>query len=220
MGSPPTEKGRYDDESPQHRVTIARPFAVSKYELSFAEWDACVASGDCEPRANNIQGQQPATNITIEDAEHYVAWLSRMTGKPYRMLTEAEYEYAARAGTQTTYPWGNEIEKNKADCAGCGSQWDGKQPAPVGSFAPNNFGLYDMVGNVWEWVEDCYHPNYDGAPLDGSVWRGADCDHRIARGGAWDSNPRYVRSAQRGLLTSDLRMSGLSFRIARTLLAP
>ena len=116
-----------------------------------------------------------------------MAWLSKMTGKPYRLLTEAEYEYATRAETQTAYPWGDDIGKNNANCNGCGSKWDNRQTAPVGSFKPNAFGLYDMVGNVWEWVEDCFHDNYNGAPTDGSAWiEGGNCKFRVVRGGAWD----------------------------------
>ena len=120
-----------------------------------------------------------------------MAWLTRMTGKPYRLLAEAEYEYAARAGTTTAYPWGDEIGKDHANCRGCGSRWDGIQPAPVGSFDPNGFSLYNMAGNVWEWLEDCYHPNYDGAPKNGSDWKIACPDLRVHvfRGGSWSTPP-------------------------------
>ena len=171
MGSPPGEKGRYDNEGPQHPVTIKRPFAVSKYEVTFADWDACVSVGGCpqEGRADDSgwgRGNRPVIDVSWDDAKAYVAWLSRMTGKPYRLLTEAEYEYAARAGTTTAYPWGDEIGENNANCNGCGREWL-RQTAPVGSFAPNAFGLHDMLGNVWVWVEDCYHATYDGAPPDG-----------------------------------------------------
>jgi len=219
MGSPPSEQGRSDDESPQHTVTIARPFAVSKFELTFDEWDACVANGSCLPTSDNGwgRGKQPTINVTWQDAQRYVAWLSKMTGKQYRLLSEAEYEYAARAGTQTAYPWGEEIGMGNANCNGCGSKWDdSKQPAPVGSFRPNGFGLYDMVGNVREWVEDCYHSNYEGAPTDGSAWTTA-CSRRVVRGGSWGDSPRYLRVASRGANTPDLRVSILGFRVGRTL---
>jgi formylglycine-generating enzyme required for sulfatase activity len=121
------------------------------------------------------RGRQPVIEVSWTHAKAYVAWLSTKTGKPYRLLGEAEYEYATRAGMQTAYPWGNDIGKNNANCRRCGSQWDNKQPASVGSFAPNGFGLNDMVGNVWAWTEDCYHDRYDGAPLDGTAWTIGDC---------------------------------------------
>ncbi len=154
----------------------------------------------------------------------YVEWLKRMTGKPYRLLSEAEYEYAARAGTETAYPWGDEIGKNNANCNVCGSQWDGKQTAPVGSFAPNQFGLHDMVGNVYEWVEDCYHDNYIDAPEHGTAWlKGADCRYHVIRGGFWHDSPPQapdaLRSAFRSVRTSDNRDDGLGFRVARALSA-
>jgi len=164
MGSPATETSHQPEEEPLHRVTIAKPFAVSKFELTFDEWDICVAYGDCRLGVNDFgwgRGQQPVIDVAWDDAQHYVAWFSKLTGKQYRLLTEAEYEYAARAGKQTAYPWGDTIGNNNSNCRGCGSQWDGKQTAPVGSFAPNRFGLYDMVGNIWEWVEDCYHSSYE-----------------------------------------------------------
>ena len=198
MGSPPTEKRAMPDEVPQHRVTIARPFAVSKYDVTFNDWDACVSVGGCprEGRAGDVdwgRDTRPVIYVSWDDAQQYVAWLSQMTGKPYRLLSDAEFEYAARAGTQTAYPWGDDIGENNANCVGCGSQWTGSagtwQTAPVGSFAANRFGLYDMVGNVWKWVQDCYHPNYNGAPTDGSTWTGGDCTARVIRGGSWGGGP-------------------------------
>jgi formylglycine-generating enzyme required for sulfatase activity len=224
MGSPATEKDRHDDEGPLHAVTIVKPFAVSKLELTFDEWDTCVADGDCPQGVSDTafgRGQQPVINVSFDDAQRYVAWLSKVTGKMYRLLSEAEYEYAARAGTTTAYPWGNEIGKNNANCIGCGSRWDNKQTAPSGSFPPNQFGLYDMAGNVWQWLEDCDHQNYDGAPTDGSAWiESADCRFRIVRGGSWNSDPDTLRSAKHGRLSADLRFSFLGFRVGRTLLAP
>jgi formylglycine-generating enzyme required for sulfatase activity len=163
MGSPPTDKDRSNHEGPQHKVTIAQPFAVAKFEMTFAEWDMCADYGDCDRHIADERwgrGRQPVINVGWDDAQQYVAWLSRLTGKPYRLLTEAEYEYAARASTTTAYSWGGEIGKGNANCDGCGSQWDGKQTAPVGSFAPNAFGLHDMAGNVWQWVQGGV-PNFD-----------------------------------------------------------
>jgi formylglycine-generating enzyme required for sulfatase activity len=143
-----------------------------------------------------------------------------MTGQPYRLLTEAEWEYAARAGTTTAYYWGDDIGKGNANCNGCGSQWDAKQTSPVGSFAANQFGLYDMAGNVFQWVQDCYHRNYDGAPTDGSAWTSGDCGRRVVRDGSWIVNPRSLRSAFRGWYTSVGRSNGLGFRVGRTLVTP
>jgi formylglycine-generating enzyme required for sulfatase activity len=221
MGPPSSEAGRKPSEGPQHNVTIATPFAVSKFELTFANWDSCAAHGDCDPRISDGgfgRGGQPVINVTWDDAQNYVAWLSAVTGKRYRLLSEAEYEYAARAGTTTAYPWGGDIGAGNANCIGCGGQWNGRQPAPVGSFAPNQFGLYDMVGNVWEWVEDCAHNTYDGAPQNGAAWiGGAKCDSRVARGGTWNVIPAAVRSGSRLLITSDSLYFNLGFRVGRSL---
>jgi formylglycine-generating enzyme required for sulfatase activity len=140
---------------------------------------------------------------------------------PYRLLSEAEYEYAARAGTETQYPWGDKIKLNgkpMANCAGCGSQWDNKQQtSPVGSFAANQFGLYDMVGNVWEWTEDCWNKNYQGAPTDGSARTSGDCSRHVDRGGSWDYSPVNLSSAHRGRQSIDVPYRNLGFRVARTL---
>ena len=215
MGSP---RDGPVEEHPPHEVTIARAFAVSKFELTFDEWDACVAHGDCDvdKEAHDWgRGRQPVINVSWDDAQRYVAWLSRITGKTYRLLTEAEWEYAARGGKQTTYSWGDEIGTNNANCASCGSEWDSKSSAAVGSFAANAFGLYDMHGNVWEWVEDCYDDNYDGAPTDGSARTGAECD-RAVRGGSWLAGPQYIRSASRSGIQPSLRDRSIGFRVART----
>jgi formylglycine-generating enzyme required for sulfatase activity len=139
MGSPVTEKGRYPNEGPQHAVTIARPFAVSKFDVTFADWDACVSVGGCPSDAGFGQGTKPIVAVNWDDAQQYVAWFSRMTGHPYRLLTEAEWEYATRAGTTTAYSWGDQIGKGNANCGGCGSKW-GQGISPVGSFKPNAFG--------------------------------------------------------------------------------
>jgi formylglycine-generating enzyme required for sulfatase activity len=227
MGSPSTEKGRHgyedDGHGRQHRVTFAKPFAVSKYEVTFADWDACVAVGGCrssEGRANDAgwgRGSQPLIYVSWDDAKAYVAWLSRMTGKTYRLLSEAEWEYAARAGSDAAYSWGEEIGRDNANCADCGSKWDGRQTAPVGSFAANAFKLHDVHGNVWEWVEDCFHDNYAGAPGDGSVWAGGDCRYRVVRGGGWGDDPSGLRAANRGGYTPGLRGYAVGFRVVRTL---
>ncbi len=225
MGSP--EGQGAEDEQPQHNVTIAEPFAVSKFELTFDEWGVCAAQGYCAKHIGDSgwgRGNRPVINVTWDGAKEYVAWLSKITGKPYRLLTEAEYEYAARAGTTTVYPWGDDIKLNgtaMANCKGCGSQWDAKQTAPVGSFAPNQFGLHDMIGNVLEWVEDCYHSDYNGAPTDGSAWiEGDSCSFRVIRGGGYFSDPDNLRSAFRLHVPSSVTLDDFGFRVGRTLLTP
>ena len=220
MGSPADEKDHYGNENPLHRVTIARPLAVSKFEVTFEQWDACVAVGTCAhvPDSNMGRGTQPVINVTWDHVQQYVAWFSKMTGRPYRLLSEAEWEYAARAGTTTAYSWGDEIGKNNANCNGCGSEWDSRLTAPVGSFAPNQFGLYDMHGNVWEWVEDCLHTNYEGAPKDGWAWIAqGDCNNRVIRGGSWIGYAVGLRSALRFWFSADDHGTDLGFRVARTL---
>jgi formylglycine-generating enzyme required for sulfatase activity len=157
-------------------------------------------------------------NVSWYDAQRYAAWLSKMTGKPYRLLSEAEWEYAARAGTSTLYSWGDEIGKDNTNCLGCGVEGDGKETAPVGSFSANAFGLHDMLGNVSEWVEDCFHANYDGAPADGSAWAARnDCYSRVLRGGGWNSSPDKLRSASRGTGRTFSQSNSVGFRVARTL---
>jgi formylglycine-generating enzyme required for sulfatase activity len=213
------------DEVPQHAVTIGQAFAVSKTEISFDEWDICVEYGGCEAdisAAQGNRGQQPVIDVTWENAQQYVAWLSKITGRQYRLLSEAEYEYAARGGTGTTYYWGENVQLGgtaMANCNGCGSKWDNKTTAPVGSFVPNAFGLYDMVGNVHQWVEDCDHPNYFGAPANGSAWtEGSDCKSRVVRGGSWVNSTGSVRPAARNSGARDFRSPNLGFRVARTLM--
>jgi len=219
MGSPTTEPGRYPNEGPQHKVTIRSPFAVSKFDVTFDDWDACVSVGGC-PAVDDLtygRGTKPLINVTWVGAQQYVAWLAEMTGKPYRLLTDAEWEYAARAGATTAYSWGDEIGQGKANCDGCGSKWDKLETSPVGSFTPNAFGLYDMAGDVWQWVQDCSHRDYQGAPADGSEWTGGDCAERMVRGGSWLMTPPYLRSAGRVGVPVDDHNSDLGFRVARTL---
>jgi formylglycine-generating enzyme required for sulfatase activity len=218
MGSPENEPDRNASEGPQHEVTIAKPFAVSKFEVTFAEWDACVAADACPPVADHWgRGNMPAINVSWSDAKQYIGWLSRLTGKEYRLLSEAEWEYAARAGAHTRYSWGDDPDVGNANCDGCGSRWDLRQTAPVGSFKPNAFGLYDVHGNVWEWVEDSWHENYDGAPTDGSAWvRDGDPSFRVARGGSWRNESELVRAAVRVKRHSHVQFDTLGFRVART----
>jgi formylglycine-generating enzyme required for sulfatase activity len=214
-----------DHEKPLHKVTIARPFAVGKFTVTFAEWDACMAGGGCKRKLED-QGwgrdKRPVINVSWYDAiDEYLPWLSRRTGKAYRLLSEAEWEYAARAGSSRNYPWGDEIGRNRANCLGCGSQWAGKgQTAPVGSFEANAFGLHDMHGNVFQWVQDNWHPNYKGAPTDGSVWSGGSGEQsavRVLRGGSWVNGAWILRSANRYRNDPMFRYNSFSFRVARTL---
>jgi formylglycine-generating enzyme required for sulfatase activity len=210
-------------EKPVHVVAIPQPFAVGKYEVTFAEWEACVAGGGCTSHKSPSdmgwgKGRHPVINVSWNDAKEYVSWLSRKSRHSYRLLTEAEWEYAARAGSTSAYAWGDNIGTRNANCDGCGSQWDNKQTAPVGSFAPNAFGLHDMHGNVWEWCEDNWHADYTGnPPTDGSVWRGGDDSRRVLRGGSWMGGPRYLRSASRHGFESVYGDTSVGFRVARTL---
>ena len=229
MGSPISEKKRDDDEGPVHRVTIPQPFAVGRYEVTFDQWDACVSEGECShvPRdAGWGRGNRPVINVSWHDAGEYVDWLSDKTGKRYRLLSEAEWEYAARAGTRGPFHFGETISTDQANYDGTrgldGSYVEGglnrARTVSVGSFPGNEFGLHDVHGNVWEWVEDCLHANYEGAPTDGSAWTsGGDCDYRVVRGGSWGIESRFLRSANRGGVVTGSRYVDVGFRVARTL---
>ena len=222
MGSPMNVKYRESYEDPQHKVAIAKPFAVSKFEVTIDEWNACVIAGGCvHDLGAQYRGRSrhPAFNISWNDAKQYVEWLSERTGRSYRLLSEAEWEYAARAGSDKVYAWGDDIGKENANCKQCGSQWDNKGTAPVGSFPANAFGLHDMLGNVWEWVEDCYWPNYEGAPTDGTARVIANCNNHIARSGSWGSDPEWIRAANRYWEKHTMRLNNydFGFRVARTL---
>ena len=195
---------------------------MGKYEVTFREWDACVAGGGCggyrPSDAGSGRGDRPVINVSWKDAKSYVTWLSRETGKEYRLLSEGEWEYVARGGKETAYTWGEEVGENRANCRACGSEWDGEKTAPVGSFGANGYRLHDVHGNVWEWVEDCWHGDYEGASADGSAWTaGGDCSLRVLRGGSWDSLPGVLRSAIRFRNSAGFRYVDFGFRIARTL---
>lgn len=222
MGSPANESDRSDDEGPQHQVTIAYAFELSATEITFAQYDQFAeATGRIKPNdAGWGLADRPVINVSFEDAEAYAKWLAAQTGKQYRLPSEAEWEYAARAGTNSAYWWGQTIGKNNAVCVGCGSRWDNKQTARVKSFKANAFGLYDTAGNVWEWTQDCWHDDYQGAPKDGSAWLLAnqgDCARRVIRGGSWGYYPQFLRSAVRLWYGSDGAVYVLGFRVARAL---
>ena len=225
MGSPDGEEGRsITYEGPLHEVRIDYPLAVGVYTVTFDEWDACVSGGGCGGYRPDDEGwgrgTRPVINVSWEDVQMYVKWLSWKTGKGYRLLSESEWEYVARAGTRTRYWWGDQIGRNRASCDGCGSRWDNERTAPVGSFSSNAFGLYDVHGNVQEWVEDCVWGDYDGAPEDGSAWvsKYGDSDtSRVVRGGSWYNFPDGLRSASRDFWSAGNRYDRVGFRVARTL---
>jgi formylglycine-generating enzyme required for sulfatase activity len=250
MGAPANDKG-YNEE-PQHSVTISKPFAVGRFAVTFGEWDACVADGGCYSADDHNwgRGRRPVINVDWNGAKSYVAWLSRKTGKVYRLLSEVEREYVTRAGTTTPFWWGASISTSQANYDGNYTYSnDGKQAnwgslrnigrtgerrnmtVPVDSFEPNPWGLYQVHGNVWEWVEDCWHKTYNGAPADGSAWvfeKPGDgshwsfgkCDTHVKRGGSYGQEPWWARSAGRDGGTLDIAFYDTSFRVARTLVAP
>ena len=206
-----------NDEQPVHEVRIRRPFALSRYEITFDQYDGFAnATGRGLPEDEGFgRGRQPVIRVSWNDAVDYAQWLSQQTGKQHRLPTEAQWEYAARAGTETAYWWANEMKQGLATCIGCGTRWDTQQTAPVGSFKSNPFGLYDIVGNVSEWVQDCWHDNYQGAPSDGSAWEkehNGDCDGRVRRGGSYIGD---VRSSSRRLFRTGARFRAQGFRLVR-----
>jgi formylglycine-generating enzyme required for sulfatase activity len=206
-------------ENPVHRVTIAKPYAIGRREVTFNEWDRCVDAGGCKHRPNDRdwgRGDRPVINVSWVDAKAFLTWLSQKTGKTYRLPTEAEWEYAARGGTDSAYWWGGDLGTRQANCAEC-KTGEVQKTMPVGSFKANAFGLFDTAGNAAEWVEDCWNDNYRGAPVNGSAWLAGQCGLRVLRGGAFDSGSRYLRSASRFRYDSDVRYSANGFRVVREL---
>jgi len=231
MGSPASEPRHYRDEDPQHQVTFARPFAVGRFPVTFDEWDACAADDTADGYCYGFRpsdegwgrGRQPLINVSWTHAKAYVDWLTRKTGKRYRLLSEAEQEYVTRAGTTTPFWFGNSISTGQANYDGRSTYGDGpkgeyrERTVPVDSFAPNPWGLYQVHGNISEWLEDCYHGGYSGAPTDGSAWTTGDCRYRVQRGGSWRSIAEVLRSAHRGGIPEDFAGSYWGFRVARSL---
>jgi len=215
MGSPAWEAGHREHETPARRIRIGYSLAVGVHEVTVEEWEACVAGGGCNgysPPAPWGRGRRPAVFLSWRDAQAYAAWLSRRTGARYRLPTEAEWEYAARAGAAGAWHTGGRIAP---DDANYGNRLGG--PAPVGSYPPNAFGLHDMHGNVWEWVEDCWNPSHAGAPADGGARLSGDCNWRVLRGGSWLNGPGSVRSANRFRTDPEERAYPVNgFRVART----
>jgi formylglycine-generating enzyme required for sulfatase activity len=244
MGSREEDPGHRVNESDHRPVRILYKLAVGKFEITREQFQEfanqsnyetehdCIyqadaedimagkkkpSSGDWRQPGFDQNGHHPVTCVSWADAQSYVIWLAKKTGQPYRLLSESEWEYAARAGTQTSYSWGNEIGANNANCVRCGSQWDDRQTSPVGSFKPNPFGLYDMHGNVREWVQDCYLEDYTGAPENGRAREELECKLRVVRGGSWGYVPVSARSAYRGWTYPHSRINTDGFRVARTL---
>jgi formylglycine-generating enzyme required for sulfatase activity len=208
-----------DYESPVHRVTLANPFAIGRYEVTFDEWDRCVEEKGCKAQPDDREwgrGDRPVINVSWVDAKAFATWLSQKTGQTYRLPSEAEWEYAARAGTNTPFWWGRDAGSRQANCRECSTS-TGQQTSPVGSYKPNPFGLYDTAGNVAEWVEDCWNDNYRGAPKDGTAWTAGQCRLRVLRGGAYDSQAKTVRSTARFRYDTDVRYSSNGFRLVREL---
>ena len=207
-----------DPEKPVHGVTFGAPFALSVYEVTFEDYDRFTYPEKLDDWQGWGRGARPVIHVSWNDAQDYVKWLSVQTGAEYRLPSEAEWEYAARAGSTTKYSWGNELGRNRANCGRCGSQWDGDRTAPVGSFRPNGFGLHDMHGNVAEWVQDCRNDDYAGAPSDGAARLQGDCGMRAFRGGDFSSpNGWHLRAARRHWLPTDSSFWFAGFRVARTL---
>jgi formylglycine-generating enzyme required for sulfatase activity len=223
MGSPPSEQGA----EAQHRVTIAAPFAVSKFEITFEQWDTCLNEGGCSGYRPDDEGwgrgERPVINVSWQDAQAYANWLSRKTGKPYRLLSESEWEYAARAGTTTPFSHGNSVSPNAANYDGSKdgsgpSEVNRQRTTPVGSFPANAFGLHDMHGNASEWVQDCWQDEYAaGTPTDGSAWLEGNCNGRVVRGGSWEDSQVELRSAARTGGNKEDRFYTDGIRIARSL---
>ncbi len=211
---------RHKYERPAHTVTIDKAFAIGRFEVTFDEWQACLDDGACGTQIPDDhkwgRGTRPVINITWHDSKLYLAWISKKTGKTYRLPSETEWEYAARAGSQSEFWWGDDIGQEKANCRNCGPAIS-HQSLPVDSFAPNPWGLYNMHGNVWEWVEDCWTPTYDGAPSDASARADGDCKQRVMRSGSWYYFSKNLRSAWRAKNNAQVKSYGIGFRVVREL---
>lgn len=212
--------GKIPREGPPHRVIISKPFAMGRFEVTFDQWDACMADNVCTFNPDDHEwgrGNRPVINVEYAHAEEFVAWVSAKTGQQYRIPSEAEWEYAHRGGTVTAYPWGDDAGVNKASCKDCKSQWSAHSTAPVGSFEPNPFGIYDTVGNAFEWVADCWNPTHEGAPMDGSARTDGDCRLRAMRGGSFYYYKKVARASYRAKNPANVRSYWLGFRVARNL---
>ncbi len=214
MGSPIDEEGHEENEEPEHRVWFEKPFALGVYPVTFDEFDHyCIETGRRKPNDEGWgRGQRPVINMNFDDAEAYLAWLSEVSEQTYRLPSEAEWEYACRAGTKTPFSFGASISKEQARFSR-----DSKNTCQVGHYPANAFGLFDMHGNVWEWCCDCWNKTYDGAPSDGTSWKKENIARRTIRGGYWSNDERYLRSACRVGVPRDEESNGIGFRCAREL---
>ncbi len=235
MGASPDEPVQFEPEKLRHKVTIKKPFAIGQYEITFEEFDRFVAATGYRKPSDKGWGtmhwgrvNMPLFDVTWRDARRYVEWLSKQTGKHYRLPTEAEWEYAARAGTTTAFHTGDCIHTDQANFHGRHEFGDCPlpplyrgQPTPVGSFEPNAWGLYDMHGNIFEWTLDCWHDSYEGAPSDGSAWMDEgdnfNCERRVLRGGSWSGRPADLRSSFRSHNDADFKSIFIGFRVVRDL---
>ena len=205
-------------DRPPHRVTIAKPFAMARTEVTFADWDRCLAAGGCsfKPDSQGFgEGEHPVINVSWTDAKDFTAWLSKKTGHTYRLPSEAEWEYAAHGATTTAFSWGPTVGTHKANCADCGTDRESPHTLPVKGFPPNAYGLYDMAGNAAEWVEDCWNPSYRGAPKDGSAWVSGTCEQRVLRGGSFDGTAAYIKPSARFRYDADVRYWANGLRVMR-----
>ena len=227
MGSKDSEYDGRPEERPRHKVTISKSFAVGIFPVTFEEWDSCVREGGCNRYRPSDEGwgrgRHPVIKVSWNDAQAYLAWLSKTTGKRYRLLTEAEREYVTRASSATAFSWGDMISPDQANYNGEYSFRGGpkgthrKATVPVDSFEPNRWKLHQLHGNVWDWVEDCWSENYASVPSDGSAKDVPGCDLRVIRGGSWINSPNYLRAASRLKYTPTTRAREIGFRVAQTL---
>jgi len=228
MGTPASEVDRSKGEDPVHRVTLAKPFAVGRFAISFDEWDACLADGGCNGRRGDDhgfgRGRMPAHGLSFIDAQTYLAWLSRKTGRTYRLPSEAEREYFTRAGTTTPFWFGKTVGPQDANYDASIPYANGPRgersngPRPVDSYAPNPFGLYQVHGNIYEWTQDCYNKRYtEDTPTDGAPWLEGDCAKRMVRGGEWGWSANNIRSGARNEARADSGAGPQGFRVARDL---
>ena len=214
MGS----NGKRKTEKPARRVNVTKPFAIGRYEITFREWFACLKAEACTHSPDDHKwGRRgrPVINVTWDQAVNYTKWLTKITGHRYRLPSESEWEYAHRAGTTTAFWWGDKAGENNANCKDCKTQWSAKSSAPVGSFKPNPFGLYDTTGNLFEWVSDCWNPDHRGAPSTTAPRIEGDCKNRVIRGGSFYYFNKVAQASYRAKNPPGVKSYWLGFRVVR-----